>query len=74
MAKKNLIKLGALVAIVVIWLPTSPLDALWMPQVIKEIGMQAYTLISIGLLALLYISIDGRTIHEKILNIKKEIL
>ena len=70
---KNTIKLGALIVLILVWLPTSPLDLIWMPSVINAIGVQAYTMISIGLIIYLYISIDGKTINEKINNIKREI-
>jgi hypothetical protein len=73
MTKKNISKTILLFLIVWFWLPTGFSDFFIIPAIIDVIGMQMYILISIILVVYLYNSIEGKTLNDKIDNIKKEL-
>jgi len=71
--KKNLSKSVILLVLILIWLPLGLDDMLLLPLLINLLGIQIYTIISIVLVIWLYNSIEGKTIKDKINNIKKEL-
>lgn len=70
---KNTSKLGLLLFIAWLWLPTGPSDVFITAYIINNYGMQVYLIGGLILIILLYNSIKGKTIQQKITNVKKEI-
>jgi membrane protein implicated in regulation of membrane protease activity len=70
---KNTFKLLAMLVIAWIWLPTSPMDILFIPWIISHIGFTGYMIVSIFLVWWLYRSIKGRTIIDKLKEVHREI-
>jgi len=70
---KNTIKLAAMLFIAWLWLPTGPSDFLIIPLVISIIGRTGYIIISIAMIVFLYKFIEGKTLNDKLKNVKKEI-
>lgn len=69
---KNTFKM-LLIIILLIWIPTGlPDDFIIIPYIINKIGFELYALFTIILIYMLYTTIEGRTIKDKLTNIKTE--
>jgi hypothetical protein len=53
------------------WLPTGPTDLWIIPFIVALIGIQGYVIVSLILIVLLYLSIPGKTIKDKLSTIFK---
>jgi len=70
---KNTLKTILLLALVWTVLPTGLSDIFIIPFIISRIGFNGYLLLSIVLIILLYKSVDGKTLKDKIHSINKEL-
>lgn len=73
MVKRNLTKSVLLLIIAYIILPLGAHDIWLTPIIINAIGLQMYTILCIILIIYLYNSIEGKTLSDKIDNVKKEL-
>jgi hypothetical protein len=73
MAKKNTLLTTGLIILFWLWFPTlEPTDFISL-SIISYLGPRLYTILSIIVLILFYIMIDGKTLTDKIKNVAKEI-
>ena len=70
---KNTAKTILLIIIAYLCLPTGdPTDFIITSAIINAFGLTAYTLLSVFLIIILYQTIEGKTIKDKLKNVKKE--
>lgn len=70
---KNTIKFLIILSVILLWLPSGFSDLWIIPFIIERIGMTMYVIISIAMVMYLYKTIEGKTIENKINNVKREI-
>jgi hypothetical protein len=70
---RNTLKLLSAVGLVLLVPTGTPDDIFMIPLLIKTFGYQLYIIITIVSAILLYNSIKGRTINEKIATVKREL-
>jgi len=70
---KNTLKLGLMIMLAIIILPTGPSDLFIIPVIVKMIGWTGYIILSLILIIYLYNNIEGKDLGAKLNNIKKEL-
>lgn len=71
---KNTIKLATLLILAYLWFPTlDPSDFIITGTIISIIGLDLYIILSAVFIVILYKTIEGKTIKDKINTVKKEI-
>lgn len=71
---KNTTKLAVIVLLAWAWLPTSMTDILIVtPWLIEKVGLKNYLIISAILIIILYRTMEGRTLSEKLKSVFREL-
>lgn len=70
---KNTFKSLIILWIIILWLPSSPLDFISIPLIISKIGATAYIMISILMVLYLYKTIEGKDLSAKLKTIHSEV-
>jgi len=70
---KNTLKLVLLLGLTWLVLPTGTTDFLIIPLIIKQIGFKGYIVLCLFLIFILYNNIEGRTLKDKLNEVKREL-
>ena len=71
---KNTLRFAILIVFIWIWFPTfvDPTDIFTIPFIVNMIGLKMYIILSIIFAYLIYNKIEGRTIKDKLRNVRME--